>query len=99
MYEYIAQSNTKNPNGYVQYNSTPIHFVEVPGAKDDKVYQFSDNKFVPHFDTRVSSMVADKPALADKIRNKNKDFFYQQISELSRQERVWWNIVNEYNAH
>jgi hypothetical protein len=97
MYEYIAQSNTKNPSGYVQYQSTPIHFIEIPGSKDDKVYQFSDNKFVPHFDTRVSNMVADKPALADKIKSKDKNYFYQQISELSHQEKVWWNIVNEYN--
>ncbi|MEI9957111.1 MAG: LamG domain-containing protein [Ferruginibacter sp.] len=97
MYEYIAQSNTKNPSGYVEYHSTPIHFVNIPGAKDDKVYQFCDNKFVPHFDTRVSAMVADKPALAEKIKSKDKSYFYQQISELSRQEKVWWNIVNEYN--
>ena len=97
MYEYIAQSNTKNPSGYVQYQSTPVRFIEIPGSKDDKVYQFSDNKFVPHFETRVSNMVADKPALADKIKSKDKNYFYQQVSELSRQEKVWWNIVNEYN--
>lgn len=97
MYEYIAQSNNKNPSGYVEYHSTPIHFVEIPNAKDDKVYQFSDNKFVPHFDTRVSSMVADKPALAEKIKSKDKSYFYKQITEVSHQEKVWWNIVNEYN--
>ncbi len=97
MYEYIAQTSTKNANGSSQYQTTIVHFIEIPHTMDDKIYQFSDNKFVPHFDTRVSEMVADKPELAAKIKSKNKDYFYSQVSEQSHQEKVWANIVNEYN--
>jgi|GEM_PF-3133510 len=97
MYEYIAQTNTKAANGILQYQATLIHFIEIPNSKDDKIYQFSDNKFVPHFETKVSNMVADNPALAEKIRSKNKDYFYAQITEAGHQEKVWNNIVNEYN--
>jgi len=97
MYEYQSQTNVKNANGSTECKTTLVYFVQLPGTTDDKIYQFSDNKFVPHFDKRVSDLVQDKPALADKIRNKDKDFFYAFITEEKHQLKVWWNIVNEYN--
>jgi hypothetical protein len=97
MYEYQAQTNVKNANGRTECKTTIVYFVQPPGTTDDKVYQFSDNKFTTHFDKRVGDLVQDKPALADKIRSKDKDFFYAQITEESHQLRVWWNIINEYN--
>jgi len=97
MYEYENTTITKNASGYTEYKTTPVYFVQLPNTTDDKVYQFSDNKFVPHFDTRVSGFVADKPALADKIKSKNKDYFYAFVTQESKQLKVWWNIINEYN--
>ena len=97
MYEYQSQTNVKNENGNMECKTTLVYLVQPPGTTDDKVYQFSDNKFVPHFDKRVSDLVQDKPALADKIRNKDKDFFYAFITDEKHQQRVWWNIINEYN--
>ncbi len=97
MYEYESQANVKNANGNMECKTTLLYFVQLPGTTDDKVYQFSDNKFVPHFDKRVSDLVQDKPALADKIRSKDKDFFYAFITDEKHQLKVWWNIINEYN--
>jgi hypothetical protein len=97
MYAYDIQSLVKNNYGNMEYKTTTVYFIQLPGSTDDKVYQFSDNKFTPHFDTRVSAIVQDKPALAEKIRSKNKDFFYAQITEQKHQLRVWQNIVMEYN--
>ncbi len=97
MYAYDFQSLVKNSYGNMEYKPTTVYFVELPGSTDDKVYQFSDNKFTPHFDTRVSAIVQDKPALAEKIRSKNKDYFYAQITEDKHQLRVWQNIIAEYN--
>ena len=74
-----------------------VYFVQLPDTQDDKIYQFTDNKFTPKFDVKVSAMVPGKPLLADKIRSKDKDYFYSQITEEKHQLRVWWNIVNEYN--
>ena len=74
-----------------------VYFVQLPDTHDDKIYQFTDNKFTPKFDVKVSAMVPGKPLLADKIRSKDKDYFYSQITEEKHQLRVWWNIVNEYN--
>jgi hypothetical protein len=97
MYEYFSHTGTKNGQGFIEYKDELVYFVQLPNTKDDRVYQFSDNKFVPKFDSKVSNLVADKPGLAEKIRSKNKDYFYPLITEQSHQNRVWWNIVNEYN--
>ena len=97
MYEYFSHIGTKNGQGYIEYKDELVYFVQLPNSKDGKIYQFSDNRFVPKFDSKVSNIVADKPELAEKIRSKNKEYFYALITEQSHQNRVWWNIVNEYN--
>ena len=97
MYEYEDHTSTKNTSGYTEYKTVLVYFVQLPHTTDDKVYQFSDNKFTPHFDTRVSNLLADNPALAEKIKNKNKDYFYAFVTQGTHQYDVWWNIVNEYN--
>jgi hypothetical protein len=97
MYEYQDHSSNKNGQGYVEYKDVTVLFVQLPNTTNDKIYQFGDNKFVPNFDKKVSAFVANKPALAEKIKNKDKDFFYAFVTEQSRQSKVWWNIINEYN--
>ncbi len=97
MYEYFSHTNTKNSNGTIDYKDVLLYLVQLPNTTDDKIYQFTDNKFTPKFDTRVSAIVADKPVLAEKIKNKDKDFFYPFVTQESHQLKVWWNIVNEYN--
>ena len=97
MFEYLSHTSTKNGNGTVSYNDEVVTFVQLPNTKDDKIYQFTDNKFTPKFDERVSKLFSDKPALAEKISHKDKDFFYPFVTSQGNQLRVWWNIVNEYN--
>ena len=97
MYEYYGHTSTKNGNGTVEVKEVSALLVELPNTTNDKIYQFSDNKFVPNFDTRVSAFFADKPELADKIKSKNKEYFYAFVTEQSHQQKVWWNIVTEYN--
>ena len=97
MYEYNTHTVTKGGNGYQEVKAVVGYFVQLPNTTDDKVYQFADNKFVPKFDAKVSAIVADKPALAEKIRSRNKDYFYAFITEDKHQYTVWWNIINEYN--
>ncbi len=97
MYEYNTHTVTKNGSGYAEVKAVVAYLVQLPNTADDKVYQFADNKFVPKFDAKVSAMVADKPALAEKIRSRNKDYFYAFVTEDTHQYKVWWNIINEYN--
>jgi hypothetical protein len=70
MYDFEMPTETKNANGVTEYKTTILYFVQLPNTSDDKVYQFSDNKFSPHFESKVSALVQDKTVLADKIRNK-----------------------------
>ena len=97
MYEYETQTASKNTYGNMEYKRTVVYFVQLPGTTDDKIYQFSDNKFSPRFDSKVSAFVQDKPALSEKIRSKDKDFFYAFVTDEKHQLKVWWNIINEYN--
>ena len=98
MYSYEYQSSSKNANGIVEYKNEKIILIQLPGSIDDKVYSFSDNHFVPHFDEKVSALVQSKPALAEKIMHKEKGYFYAAFSEEHHRMTVWWNIINEFNA-
>ena len=97
MYECENHYHTNDDRRYPDYKDLLVYFVQLPNTTDDKIYQFTDNKFTPKFDSKVSALVADKPALADKISSKDKDFFYPQITGEKHQLQVWWNILNEYN--
>lgn len=97
MYECENHYHTNNNLLYREYKDLLIYFVQLQDTHDDKIYQFTDNKFTPQFDSKVSALVSGKPALADKIRSKDKDFFYSQITGEKHQLQVWWNIINEYN--
>ena len=47
MYEYFGHTTTKNGNGTVEVKEVNALLVGLPNTKDDKIYQLSDNKFVP----------------------------------------------------
>ena len=97
LYECENHYHTNNIGSYTENKDLLIYFVQLPNTKDDKIYQFTDNKFTPKFESKVSALVSDKPALAEKIRLKDNNFFYSQISGDKHQLHVWWNIINEYN--
>ncbi len=98
MYEYENRANIRNAAGVLEVKTQLVYLIGLPGSMDDKVYSLSDNKFSPKFDEKVSAMVQDKPALADKIKSKNKDYFYAAFTTDEHRLRVWWNIINEYNT-
>lgn len=97
LYLYEVNEPQKNTNGYTQNQLIKLYLVQLPNTKDDVVYEMSDNKFVPRFDIRVSELLKDKPALADKIRSKDRAYFYQLVSDDTQRYRVWINIITEYN--
>lgn len=72
-------------------------FVQLPDNTRD-VYNAQSEKFIPNFDEKVSASISSCPALAKKIKAKDKDFFYAFVNQGSlRRKQVWMNIVNEYN--
>lgn len=99
MYQYSATNTVTNGNGTKSTVSSKENYIEMPNTVDDVIYGFNSNKFCPSFDEKVSIMVADKPALAQKIRNKDKQFFYPLVTNDEKRLQVWWNIINEYNQY
>lgn len=72
-------------------------FVQLPGNQRD-VYNAQSEKFIPNFDEKVSPYVSSCLAVADKIKAKDKDFFYAFVNQGAlKRKQVWMNIINEFN--
>lgn len=72
-------------------------FVQLEGNGKD-VYNAQSEKFIPNFDEKVGSYVSVCPTLTEKIKAKDKDFFYAFVNQGPiRRKQVWMNIVNEFN--
>lgn len=74
------------------------YFLELPTERGLEVYASSASRLVPHFEEKMSHIVGDCLALAQKIINKEDGYFYHQVS-FSRQHRaeVLLRIIKEYN--
>jgi hypothetical protein len=55
-------------------------------------------KLAPNFDEKMSGYVKDCPALAEKIKQKQKGYFYNDIAATPRRVDVMMNIIDEYNG-
>lgn len=89
------ESISKTTNG--QATKEMQLFVQLPGNQRD-VYNAQGDKFIPNFDSKVSTYLATCPALADKIKAKDPNFFYAFVNQgETRRKQVWMNIVNEFN--
>lgn len=69
-------------------------YVSLPGNTEE-VYDLNATKFIPKFDDKVSKFVADCPALAQKIQNKEKGYFYNLMNQQKAPD-IWTTIVLEY---
>ena len=74
------------------------YFMQLPSEEGDAVWSLSSNKFVPNFDEKMSRMVSDCPALAQKIADKEEGYFYRQVTMFKEKRAdVLLNIISEYN--
>jgi hypothetical protein len=73
-------------------------YLQLPNEQTNDVYPLGGSRFVPNFDEKMSRMVSDCPALAQKIASKSDGYFYAQVS-LFKEKRVnvLMNIIEEYN--
>jgi hypothetical protein len=92
----VTTSAGPNMGSYTYYETQ--YFLKLPNEEGDAVWPLSSAKFVPNFDEKMSKLVADCPALAAKIANKEDGYFYAQVS-LFKEKRanVLMNIIDEYN--
>ena len=101
LYEYYEQERRTDRNyrgdTYTRKEDKFSYYLEVPGHRlQETLWDLSGRRLVPNFDEKMSAVVKDCPALAEKIRNKDKGYFYAQISARDRVE-VMQRIINEYN--
>lgn len=74
------------------------YYMQLPGKEEAFVFATDGATFVPNFDKKVSLLLKDCLALAQKIKAKKKGYFYHLI-EPSAEKRllVLRRIIDEYN--
>jgi hypothetical protein len=92
----VTTSSGPNTGSYTRYETQ--YFLQLPNEQGDAVWPLSSSKFVPNFDEKMSKLVADCPALAAKIANKESGYFYAQVSMFKeKRANVLMQIIDEYN--
>jgi hypothetical protein len=96
---YENEVVTKNSSSNIDEIKTG-YFIQLPNAADNEIFNVLSTKFTPSFDDKMSSYVQDCPTLAEKIKSKNKDYFYPfMLSDNSiRRKAVLLQIINDYNV-
>lgn len=61
-------------------------------------WNIRSSKFFPDFENKMSKIVADCPALSEKIKQKEKGYSLAQLSVDERKNQVMKRIVEEYNS-
>jgi hypothetical protein len=74
-------------------------YVQLPNNKSD-VYDAQSDWFIPNFNEKTANYFQDCPVLFQKIKNKQKGYFYALVNqgEIQRKQ-VWMNIWNDYNKY
>jgi hypothetical protein len=94
--ERVPSSGKPYHAGHTPYETR--YYVQLPGEQNNVVWPLNSSRLVPHFNEKMSKLVADCPELAKKIEDKDSDHFYHQVS-LSKERRVHvlLQIIHEYN--
>ncbi len=89
---YGGSQNSYTTPEYSYYITTPSH------TPRDAAWDLQGRKLTPNFEDKMSEIVKDCPALADKIKRKEKGYFYAQISFVdSKRIETMMLIIDEYN--
>ncbi len=65
---------------------------------NNDAFNIEQKNIIPHFENKVSEKVKDCITLADKIKNKEKGYFYAQVSFNDENKiNTWFRIIEEYN--
>lgn len=90
VFETINQGIVGNGNGY---NTERDYCIKFPG--DEKAKSLSDLSFMP-FNKKVSKLVSDCPALAEKITNKVDGYKIGMITTPEQRFDVFMKVASEY---
>jgi hypothetical protein len=98
LYELFERRTTNN-NGFTRTYNEYRYYISLPTHDKYTAWDIDGRRLVPNFEDKMSEYVQDCAILADKIKRKEKGYFYAQIS-LSEMKRISTvlNIIDEYNA-
>jgi hypothetical protein len=57
--------------------------------EDGRIIEFGSLKFKRHFDKQMSHLVEDYPALAEKIRNRDEGYRFENLESIIREYNRW----------
>lgn len=93
LYE-LHESGQANATGESLYS----YYLSLPGAKPRETVNTRGAQIIPGFEVKMSQIVADCPALAEKIRTKEKGYFIPFVSfGVKKHPEVLLRIIDEYN--
>jgi hypothetical protein len=98
LYELYERKTNNSGNGHTYYTDSYTYYVNFPGHPEYEAWNIEGRHLTPNFEDKMSELVKDCPALAEKIKRKEKGYFYAQVS-LSSQKRIEtiMGIADEYN--
>jgi len=89
---YSGAGSSYTTPEYTYYITTPAH------TRQQAAWNIEGRKLTPNFEDKMSQLVKDCPALADKIKKKEKGYFYAQVSLIdSKKIETMMGIIDEYN--
>jgi len=93
LYE-LHESGQGNPTGESLYS----YYLSLPGFGPLETMNTRGSRMIPSFEVKMSEIVADCPALAEKISGKEKGYFIPFVSFGSKKyPEVLLRIIDEYN--
>jgi hypothetical protein len=93
LYE-LQESGQANATG----ESLNSNYLSLPGFGSRETINTRGTRLLPQFDVKMSEIVTDCPALADKIRSKDKGYFIPFVTfDVRKHPDVLLRIINEYN--
>ncbi len=93
LYE-LYETGKGNATGQTEYS----YFITMPGFGRYETLNTHSEKLTPNFDLKMSELVADCPTVAQKIRNKQKDYFIPVVSfNTFKHKEVMMKIIEDYN--
>jgi hypothetical protein len=89
----LFRSRSNSIEAYDQYD----YYISFKNENRFVAWSIRGNKFFPKFEEKMSSIVSDCPALAEKIKNKETGYIVKQFSVDARKNEIIKKIVEEYN--
>jgi len=89
---YSGAANSYQTPEYSYYIVTPAHTRQMPA------WNIEGRRLSPNFEDKMSEIVKSCPVLAEKIKNKEKGYFYAQVSfNGTKKIETMLGIIDEFN--